>query len=89
MRWLVQGQTLHIYRHDKSLYVKFKQTTWEVVNWIMRYLQRTTNLRLTLGREKPNCVGYIDSDLVRCLDCRKSTSGYMVTFFLGNCCLVI
>ena len=56
---------------------------WEAVKWIMRYLRGTTDLRLTLGCEKPTLVGFTDSDLAGSLDDRKSTSGHMVTFAGG------
>lgn len=41
------------------------------------------NLRLTLGCEKPEVVGFTDSDLAGDLDSRKSTSGYMVSYAGG------
>ncbi|GAA0139835.1 hypothetical protein LIER_01305 [Lithospermum erythrorhizon] len=61
---------------------------WETVKWVMRYLCGSSNLRLTLGCNKPMFVGYMDSDLAGSLDDQKSTSGNMVTLsgesWLGN-----
>ncbi|GAA0172765.1 hypothetical protein LIER_26522 [Lithospermum erythrorhizon] len=57
---------------------------WEAVKWVMRYLRGSSNLRLTLGCNKPMLVGYMASDLAESLDDRKSTLGHMVTFDGGT-----
>ena len=45
----------------------------------MRYLQGTSKLTLRFGSGKPMLVGYIDSDMARDEDSRKSTSVYLIT----------
>lgn len=52
------------------------------MKWILQYLRGMLNLRLALGCEKPEVVGYKDLDLAGDLDSQKSTSGYMV-FYAG------
>jgi len=53
---------------------------WNAVKWIMRYLCSTSSLKLCFGSGKPVLVGYIDFDMVRDIDSRRSTSGYLITF---------
>ena len=60
------------------------QLHWEVVKWIMRYLQGTSKLKLTFGSGKPILVGYTDSDMVGNVDNRRFTSGYLMTFSGGT-----
>ena len=57
---------------------------WEAVKWIFRYLRGTSKVCLSFGGSKPSLEGYIDSDMVGDLDCRKSTSGYLFTFVGGT-----
>lgn len=50
---------------------------------ILRYLQGTLSLGLTMRRSSPTeLVVYTDADWVGCPDTRQSTSGYAV--FLGD-----
>ena len=56
---------------------------WEAVKWIIRYLQGTSNLKLTVGSGKLVLVGYTNSDMAGDVDNRKSTSGYLMTFLGG------
>ena len=56
---------------------------WEAVKWIFRYLKDTSKVCLSFGESKPFLEGYIDSDMDRDLDCRKSTSWYLFTFAGG------
>ena len=46
---------------------------WEAVTWIFKYLRVTSKVCLSFGESKPYLEGYIDSDMARDLDCRKST----------------
>ena len=61
---------------------------WNAVKWILRYLRGTSKLSLCYGAGKLNLVGYTDSDMVRDIDSRKRTCGYLITFagelWLGN-----
>ena len=51
---------------------------WKVAKWVMRYLQRTKDYMLTYWRsDLLEIVGYSDFDFARCLDSRRSTSGYI------------
>jgi hypothetical protein len=52
---------------------------WEAVKWILRYLQDTTNMKIFFGAKEPELIAYLDSNLARDIDGRKSTSGYLVT----------
>ena len=56
---------------------------WAAIMWIMRYLQGTSNLKLTFGSGKLVLVGYTDSDMVGDVDNRKSNSGYLMTILGG------
>ena len=56
----------------------------------MRYLQRPSSMCLCFGSEKPTLVGFIDANnMDGDIDSRKSTSGYLITFFNGSCILAI
>ena len=70
-----------------SIVIRFlsnpRRQHWEVVKWIMRYLRGTSNLKLTFGSGKPILVGYIDSNMERGVNNRKSTSDYLMTFSGG------
>jgi hypothetical protein len=54
---------------------------WNALKWIMRYLQGTSKLSLSFGSGKPMLVGYTYFDMAGDVDTRKSTSGYLITFF--------
>jgi hypothetical protein len=56
----------------------------EAVNWILRYLQGPTNLKLSFGVKEPRLIAYSDSDLAGDFDCRKATSGNLVTHSDGK-----
>jgi len=56
---------------------------WNVMKWILRYLCGTTNLRLYFGGDKPILVDYTDSNMAGDIDCKKSTSGYLIKFAGG------
>ena len=44
----------------------------------MRYLQGTKDYKLTYRHtDQLKVIGYLDSDFARCVDTRKSTSGYI------------
>ena len=53
------------------------------MKWIFRYLRGTSTVCLRFGESEPSLKGYIDFDMARDLDCRKSTSGYLFTFVGG------
>ncbi|CAJ2658330.1 unnamed protein product [Trifolium pratense] len=53
---------------------------WQAVKWILRYLRGTSKVCLCFGGGDPVLDGYTDADMAGDLDCRKSTSGYMMTF---------
>ena len=57
---------------------------WNAVKWILRYLRGTVNMMFCFGDDKPIVVGYLDSDMARDIDSRKSTSGYMIKFAGGG-----
>ncbi|KAL1300528.1 hypothetical protein AAHE18_18G189400 [Arachis hypogaea] len=51
---------------------------WRATKKVLRYLQGTKDFMLTYRRtDNLEIVGYSDSDLVGCVDSRKSTSGYI------------
>ena len=50
------------------------------MKWIFRYLRGTLKVCLRFGGLEPSLEGYTYSDMVKDLDCRKSTSGYLFTF---------
>ena len=56
---------------------------WNAVKWILRYLHGTIDMKLCFGGDKPNLVGYLDSDIVGDIDSKKSTSGYLINFAEG------
>ncbi|KAG8498395.1 hypothetical protein CXB51_006971 [Gossypium anomalum] len=55
---------------------------WQAVKWILRYIQKTMDVRLlfkqdtTLGK---GVIGYVDSEYAVDLDKRRSTTGYVST----------
>ncbi|KAA0065635.1 Retrovirus-related Pol polyprotein from transposon TNT 1-94 [Cucumis melo var. makuwa] len=49
----------------------------------MRYLRGTSSLKLTFGDGKPILAEYINSDMARDLDSKKSASSYLMTFASG------
>jgi len=57
---------------------------WEVVKWVLRYIKGTIDISLVFEKDstgKQECVGYVDSDYAGDLDKRRSTTGYVLTFF--------
>jgi hypothetical protein len=52
---------------------------WEVVKWILKYLQGMTEKCLTFKKNKLKLEGYVDSDFAREVDHRRSTTGYVFT----------
>ena len=51
---------------------------WKKAKQVMQYLQRTKDYMFTYQRSNHlEIVGYSDSDFARCLDSRRSTSGYI------------
>ncbi|EOX99878.1 Retrotransposon Tto1 DNA, putative [Theobroma cacao] len=55
----------------------------KAMKWILRYLWGTSSLKICFGIGKPILCGYTDSDMVRDVDSRKSTFGYLITFVGG------
>nr|GEX55919.1 retrovirus-related Pol polyprotein from transposon TNT 1-94 [Tanacetum cinerariifolium] len=53
---------------------------WEAVKWILRYLIGTSKMCICYGYDNPVLKAFIDSNMVRDIDTRKSISGYLVTF---------
>ena len=53
---------------------------WNGFKWILRYLRGAFSKCLHFGVSTTNLQGYIDSDLERKIDTRKSTIGYV---FIG------
>lgn len=62
---------------------------WNAVKWILRYLRGTSKTSLCFGRGKPEFYGYTDVDMVGDIDSRKSTSGYLITFFRRSCFMAV
>lgn len=57
---------------------------WEAGKHVVRYLKGTRTLRLVLGGEHvARLLAYTDSDLVSCVDTRRSVSGYSCTLGAG------
>ncbi|KAG8496281.1 hypothetical protein CXB51_009219 [Gossypium anomalum] len=56
---------------------------WKAVQWILRYLQDTTDVCLQFGRTRDEVIGYVDADFARDLDRRRSLIGYVFT--IGGC----
>ena len=56
---------------------------WEAVEWILRYLRGSTNLKLCFGSSEPVLVAYTDADMAGDVDSRKSTSGNLITYAGG------
>ncbi|KAE8705429.1 hypothetical protein F3Y22_tig00110429pilonHSYRG01213 [Hibiscus syriacus] len=48
---------------------------WEAVKWILRYLRGTTNKALCFKVRDTVLTGYVDTDLARNVDIRRSTTG--------------
>ena len=53
------------------------------MKWILRYLYGTIDMRLCFGCDKLTLVGYSYSYMARDIDCKKSTSGYLIKFAGG------
>ncbi|KAE8735417.1 hypothetical protein F3Y22_tig00000340pilonHSYRG00351 [Hibiscus syriacus] len=52
---------------------------WEAVKWILRYLRGTTNKALCFKGGDTILTGYVDADLARNIDIKRSTTGYVYT----------
>jgi hypothetical protein len=52
---------------------------WNAIKWIVRYLRGTSNKCLCFEGSNTNLRGYVDSDLARDIDTRRSTIGYVFT----------
>jgi hypothetical protein len=51
---------------------------WKAAKKLMRYLQGTKDYMLTFRRsDSLEVTSYLDSDFAGCIDCRKSTFGYL------------
>ena len=59
---------------------------WVVVKWILKYLRSTPKTCLCFGTNKLVLVGCIDAYMVGDVDCRKSTSSYLIIFFQMEQC---
>ena len=53
------------------------------MKWILRYIHGTVDMKLCFVGDKPNLVGYSNSDMAADIDSRKSTSGYLINFVGG------
>lgn len=58
---------------------------WEALKWMLRYFKGTINFGLTYGVRAADLnhiiKGFADSNYVKCIDTRKSISGYIFTCF--------
>ena len=52
---------------------------WNTIKWILRYLRGTSSKCLHFGGYTTKLQGYVDSNLVRDIDTRWSTTGYVFT----------
>ncbi|PKA54206.1 Retrovirus-related Pol polyprotein from transposon TNT 1-94 [Apostasia shenzhenica] len=52
---------------------------WEAIKWLLRYLKGTASIALCYKKGKVILKRYMDTDLGRDLDYRKSTSRYVFT----------
>jgi hypothetical protein len=52
---------------------------WEAVKWILRYLRGTLDMSLCFTGANLKLQGYVDADLARDVDSRKSTTGFVYT----------
>ncbi|KAF9672659.1 hypothetical protein SADUNF_Sadunf11G0066100 [Salix dunnii] len=53
---------------------------WEAVKWILRYLKGSTETCLCFSGKDLVVQGYVDADLARDIDSRKSTTGFIYTY---------
>ena len=53
------------------------------MKWILRYLHGIVDMELCFGGDKPNLVGYSNSDMAGDIDSKKSTSSYLINFVGG------
>ncbi|KAG8485659.1 hypothetical protein CXB51_018846 [Gossypium anomalum] len=56
---------------------------WKAVQWILRYLQGTTDVYLQFGKTEDEVIVYVDADFAGNLDRRRSLIGYVFT--IGGC----
>ncbi|KAK2998642.1 hypothetical protein RJ639_023717 [Escallonia herrerae] len=61
---------------------------WDAVKWIFCYLAGSTNFGVMFDRDgaKGEVSGFVDSDYAGDLDSRRSTTGYIFTFYGGPIC---
>jgi len=60
------------------------QAHWEALKWILRYINGSLDSGLLYHKNSQGGTvieGFVDADFARCLDTRKSLSGYMFTLF--------
>ncbi|KAK3006047.1 hypothetical protein RJ639_017337 [Escallonia herrerae] len=67
---------------------EIQERSWDAVKWIFRYLAGSTNFGIMFDRNgaKGEVSGFMDSDYARDLDSRRSTTGYVLTFYGGQIC---
>ena len=79
MLWYVRLDIAHVVgfvsRYMSHLGIKH----WNAVKWILRYLRGTSNKCLHFGGSNTNLQGYVDSNLARDIDIRRSIKGYVFT----------
>ena len=56
---------------------------WQAVKWILRYLRGSSKTCLCFGQSESLLQGYTDTDMAGDIDSRKSTLGYLITYFGG------
>ncbi|KAJ8492114.1 hypothetical protein OPV22_013835 [Ensete ventricosum] len=56
---------------------------WAAMKWIFRYLRGSSKICLSFGGGPPVLTGYTDADMIRDIDTRKSTSGFVLIFAGG------
>ena len=59
---------------------------WHALKWIMRYISGSLDMGLVYGNvheSKEAVSGYVDTDFVRCIDLKRSLSGYIFTIYGG------
>ena len=59
------------------------------MKWIFRYLKESSKVCLSFEGKPLILIDYIDVDMTRDIDIRKSTSGFVLTFFRGSCIITI
>jgi hypothetical protein len=83
--WIATGSRpdiQYVISHLSQFLDCYQNIHWEAAKCVVRYLKGTRTMKLELGGDKIQLLGYTDASYATCPDTRQSVSGY--SFTLGS-----